>query len=73
MAEVNGGQLIQLGEGGLGDVLELIVGHIEELDTFLILHGDLREVCQLIEGDIEMIGVTQFIESILIKCFQFVM
>ena len=41
MAKVNAGKFIQLGEGALGNGLDLVVGHIEQLDALLELHRNL--------------------------------
>ena len=67
MAKVDGGKLIQLGERSSGNGLDLIVGHVEELDPLLVLHGDLGEVGQLVVGRVEFEGIAELIKRILVN------
>ena len=43
------------------------MGDIKELDALLVLHGDLGEVGQLIVRRVEMEGIAQLIEGILVN------
>ena len=67
MAEVDGGELIQLGERSSGNGLDLIVGDVEELDSLLVLHGDLGEVGQLVVGRVEFESIAELIKRILVN------
>ena len=42
VAEVDGLKLVKLGEGFPGDLGDLVEGGVEELDSFLVFHGDLE-------------------------------
>ena len=42
VAEVDGLELIEFGEGVPGDLGDLVEGDVKELDSFLVLHGDLE-------------------------------
>ena len=67
MAEVDGGELVKLGERSSGNGLDLIVRDVEELDSLLVLHGDLGEVGQLVVGRVELEGIAELIKRILVN------
>lgn len=69
VTKVDGGELVQFGEGSSRNSLDLIVGDIEELDALLVLHRDLGEVGQLVVGRVEYKSIAELIKRILMDVF----
>ena len=43
------------------------MGHVKELDSLLVLHGDLGEVRQLVVGRVQLKGIAELVKRILVN------
>ena len=63
MAEVDGVQLVQLGEGLFGYDFQLVVADVEDGQPRHVRHWNLRHIGQKIELEPELVGVGRSVES----------
>ena len=63
MTKVYGVQFKQLREGVLGDILDLVVAHVQDLDALHGRHWNLRHRGEVVVGEDPLVGVAVLIEG----------